>query len=67
MCACVCVSAGGILFQFYLAKVKLQIMKHFELSSLYDSGALLTRLKGEPPVLSCFLFRARAPCAHSFC
>ena len=24
-------------------------MKHFQLESLYDSGALLTRLKGEPP------------------
>ena len=40
---------GAILFQMYLAKVKLQIMKHFQLESLYDSGALLTRLKGEPP------------------
>lgn len=40
---------GAILFQFYLAKIKLQIMKDFQLSSLYDSGALLTRLKGDPP------------------
>ena len=42
-------SKGAILFQFYLAKIKLQVMKDFHLSSLYDSGALLTRLKGEPP------------------
>lgn len=42
-------SKGAILFQFYLAKIKLQIMKDFHLTSLYDSGALLTRLKGEPP------------------
>ena len=42
-------SKGAILFQFYLAKIKLQIMKDFHLTSLYDSGALLTRLMGEPP------------------
>lgn len=42
-------SKGAILFQFYLAKIKLQIMKDFHLTSLYDSGALLTRLQGEPP------------------
>ncbi|EKX36100.1 hypothetical protein GUITHDRAFT_146036 [Guillardia theta CCMP2712] len=40
---------GGLLVQYFLAKVKLRIMREFGLEVIYDSGALLTRLKGDPP------------------
>mmetsp|Transcript_655 Transcript_655/g.1080 ORF Transcript_655/g.1080 Transcript_655/m.1080 type:complete len:272 (+) Transcript_655:615-1430(+) len=41
---------GALLFQLLLAKVKLQLVNDFGLSVIYDSGALLTRLKADAPV-----------------
>mmetsp|Transcript_48577 Transcript_48577/g.118315 ORF Transcript_48577/g.118315 Transcript_48577/m.118315 type:complete len:375 (+) Transcript_48577:137-1261(+) len=40
---------GALLFQYFLNKVKLQLMYDYDLGEIYDSGALLTRLKANPP------------------
>uniref|UniRef100_A0A7S1EDK5 Fe2OG dioxygenase domain-containing protein n=2 Tax=Hemiselmis andersenii TaxID=464988 RepID=A0A7S1EDK5_HEMAN len=40
---------GSLLYLYFLNKIKLQLIKEFGLGEIYDSGALLTRLKGNPP------------------
>mmetsp|Transcript_32871 Transcript_32871/g.103950 ORF Transcript_32871/g.103950 Transcript_32871/m.103950 type:complete len:485 (-) Transcript_32871:1177-2631(-) len=40
---------GKTLFDYLINKIRLQVMQEFDLDFLYNSGALLTRLKGEVP------------------
>ena len=41
---------GALLFEFLLHKTRLQIMRDYNLTALYLSGALLTRLIADPPI-----------------
>jgi len=41
---------GAILFQYFINKAKTQLMYEFGLDGIFDSGALLTRLKADPAV-----------------
>eukprot|EP00960_Hanusia_phi_P013070 381926-Hanusia_phi.AAC.2 len=40
---------GKTLFDYLINKIRLQVMQEYDLDFLYNSGALLTRLKGEVP------------------
>ena len=40
---------GALIFEYLLSKARLQVMRDYNLTVLYTSGALLTRLMGNPP------------------